>query len=74
MHFAVALFSLLVVARSAIALIARESLPDCAALCLTNANAGICAPTDDTCLCKDKAFMTTIRIETPCSGSDLQKR
>ncbi|KAF9224982.1 hypothetical protein BS17DRAFT_731760 [Gyrodon lividus] len=74
MRFAVALFALTVAVSSASsALIARQSLPNCAAPCLANANYGSCAPDDDTCLCNDQTFLnsTTTCIQSSCSGSDL---
>ncbi|KIJ16487.1 hypothetical protein PAXINDRAFT_168597 [Paxillus involutus ATCC 200175] len=73
MRFAVALFALTAVSSVSSALIARQSLPNCAAPCLANANFDGCSPDDDTCLCHDQTFIdsTTSCIQSSCTGSDL---
>ncbi|KAJ8596835.1 hypothetical protein M405DRAFT_928505 [Rhizopogon salebrosus TDB-379] len=55
------------------ALVARQSLPNCAVPCITNADYGNCSSTDDTCLCHSQAFInsTTTCIQASCTGSDL---
>ncbi|KAL4072177.1 hypothetical protein V8B97DRAFT_1915696 [Scleroderma yunnanense] len=55
------------------ALVARQTLPSCAVTCITNANTGGCASTDDSCLCNNQTFVstTTSCIESSCSGNDL---
>ncbi|KAH7883104.1 hypothetical protein F5I97DRAFT_1930688 [Phlebopus sp. FC_14] len=74
MRFTAAFFGLSVIVSSvSAALVARQSLPNCAAPCLANANYGGCAQDDDTCLCHNQSFVnsTTSCIESSCSGSDL---
>ncbi|KAG2340382.1 hypothetical protein BDR05DRAFT_890056 [Suillus weaverae] len=74
MRFAVVVLSLSVAVSSAFAtLIARQSLPNCAVACLTNANYGNCSSTDNNCLCHSQAFInsTTSCIQASCTGSDL---
>ncbi|KIK93680.1 hypothetical protein PAXRUDRAFT_144531 [Paxillus rubicundulus Ve08.2h10] len=73
MRFAVALFALTGVSSVSSALVARQSLPNCAAPCLTNANFDGCSPDDDSCLCHDQVFIdsTTSCIQSSCTGSDL---
>ncbi|KAL4076849.1 hypothetical protein V8B97DRAFT_1509872 [Scleroderma yunnanense] len=55
------------------ALVARQTLPSCAASCIANANTGGCAPTDDSCLCSNQAFVSAVVscVESSCSGNDL---
>ncbi|KIO16739.1 hypothetical protein M407DRAFT_85663, partial [Tulasnella calospora MUT 4182] len=45
----------------------------CGIPCLTNADAGTCSPTDNTCLCKSDAYLrsTTSCIQSSCSAADL---
>ncbi|KAF8843506.1 hypothetical protein BDN67DRAFT_1066887 [Paxillus ammoniavirescens] len=73
MRFAVALFALTAVSSASSALVARQSLPNCAAPCLANANFDGCSPDDDSCLCHDQTFInsTTSCIQSSCTGSDL---
>ncbi|KAG1744817.1 hypothetical protein EDB19DRAFT_1874378 [Suillus lakei] len=74
MRFAVVVLALSVAFSSAYAaLMARQSLPNCAVPCLTNADFGNCSETDDNCLCHSQAFInsTTTCIQSSCSGSDL---
>ncbi|KAG2124658.1 hypothetical protein DEU56DRAFT_892969 [Suillus clintonianus] len=74
MRFAVVVLTLSVAFSSAFAaLVARQSLPNCAATCLENADYGNCSSTDDTCLCHSQAFInsTTTCIQASCTGSDL---
>ncbi|KIJ64734.1 hypothetical protein HYDPIDRAFT_28101 [Hydnomerulius pinastri MD-312] len=74
MRFSVALVALTAAVSSAsAALIARQSLPNCAAPCLANADFGGCAQDDDTCLCNNQAFIssTTSCIQSSCTGNDL---
>jgi cell division septation protein DedD len=58
---------------SAVLLLPRQALPNCAATCLASADYGSCQPTDNACLCKNSAFIqsSTACIEKSCSGSDL---
>ncbi|KAG0699426.1 hypothetical protein DFH29DRAFT_936956 [Suillus ampliporus] len=55
------------------AMIARQSIPNCAVPCMINADFGNCASTDDSCLCHSQAFInsTTTCIQSSCTGSDL---
>ncbi|KAG2040395.1 hypothetical protein BDR03DRAFT_948625 [Suillus americanus] len=74
MRFAVIVLALSFVVESAFtALITRQSLPNCAVPCLTNADFGNCSSTDDSCLCHSQAFInsTTSCIQASCTGSDL---
>ncbi|KDQ56542.1 hypothetical protein JAAARDRAFT_36030 [Jaapia argillacea MUCL 33604] len=58
---------------SALAAVSAQSIPACATPCLANANLGGCAATDNACLCKNQAFIssTTACIQANCTGSDL---
>ncbi|OAX36897.1 hypothetical protein K503DRAFT_694271 [Rhizopogon vinicolor AM-OR11-026] len=74
MRFPIAILTLSAALSSAFAsLTARQSLPNCAATCLADADYGTCASTDDTCLCNSPAFInsTTTCIQATCTGSDL---
>ncbi|KAG1792029.1 uncharacterized protein HD556DRAFT_1382354 [Suillus plorans] len=74
MRFAVVVLTLSVAVSSAFAaLITRQSLPNCAVPCLTDADFGNCSSTDDNCLCHSQAFInsTTTCIHASCTGSDL---
>ncbi|PIL29138.1 hypothetical protein GSI_09187 [Ganoderma sinense ZZ0214-1] len=63
----------LVAAVSAASLQRRQSFPTCSESCLTNANFGSCDPLDDSCLCHDSGFVSSVTncIVGACSGSDL---
>ncbi|KAJ2916189.1 hypothetical protein MD484_g4227, partial [Candolleomyces efflorescens] len=58
---------------SASAIVSRQ-LPDCATTCLASSDFGTCSPTDNACLCRSEAFITsaTTCITTTCTGDDLQ--
>ncbi|KAG1838901.1 hypothetical protein DFJ58DRAFT_813253 [Suillus subalutaceus] len=74
MRFAVIVLALSFVVESAFtALLTRQSLPNCAVPCLTDADFGNCSSTDDSCLCHSQAFVnsTTSCIQASCTGSDL---
>lgn len=51
-----------------------NDLPSCSLPCITNADTGTCAPTDNACLCKYDNFLrtTTDCIESACSNQDLR--
>ncbi|KAG2357901.1 hypothetical protein BDR07DRAFT_1222942, partial [Suillus spraguei] len=72
MRFAVVVLALSVSSAFA-ALVTRQSMPNCAVPCLTNADFGNCSETDDSCLCHSQAFInsTTTCIQASCTGSDL---
>jgi CFEM-containing surface protein len=55
--------------------ILSQNVPTCALTCISNANLGDCAQTDNACLCKNQQFIasTTTCIESTCTGSDLQE-
>ncbi|KAF8801214.1 hypothetical protein BYT27DRAFT_7226963 [Phlegmacium glaucopus] len=74
MHFATVFTLAAAVVSTSASLVARQSLPDCAASCLLNANLNGCIVSDTHCLCTNQVFVssTTQCIETSCSGSDLQ--
>ncbi|KIK68409.1 hypothetical protein GYMLUDRAFT_35824 [Collybiopsis luxurians FD-317 M1] len=57
----------------AYALIPRQTFPPCSQSCLTSADFGSCNPTDDTCLCKSPAFISSTAscIASSCTGNDL---
>ncbi|KAG1886686.1 hypothetical protein F4604DRAFT_1723072 [Suillus subluteus] len=74
MRFAVIVLALSFVVESAFtALLTRQSLPNCAVPCLTDADFGNCSSTDDSCLCHSQVFVnsTTSCIQASCTGSDL---
>ncbi|RPD61594.1 hypothetical protein L226DRAFT_612382 [Lentinus tigrinus ALCF2SS1-7] len=52
----------------------RRQLPSCANSCLANADFGSCDPLDDSCLCNNQGFVSSVTtcIESSCQGSDLQ--
>ncbi|KAI5989731.1 hypothetical protein EDD15DRAFT_2106711, partial [Pisolithus albus] len=45
----------------------------CADTCITNVNLGGCSATDDSCLCHNQSFISSVTscVEASCSGSDL---
>ncbi|KAM5536780.1 hypothetical protein V8D89_009498 [Ganoderma adspersum] len=63
----------LAAAVSAASLQRRQSFPSCSTTCLTNANFGSCDPLDDSCLCHDSGFISSVTncIVGACTGSDL---
>ncbi|KAF9003484.1 hypothetical protein BDZ89DRAFT_967512 [Hymenopellis radicata] len=70
-------FSILVLLASAVSgmsLYPRQSLPDCAVTCIQNAAASSseCSSTDQTCLCKSSAFVSTAAacFQSACSAAD----
>ncbi|KAG1805482.1 uncharacterized protein BJ212DRAFT_1392088 [Suillus subaureus] len=67
MRFAVVVLALTFAVQSAFtALLTRQSLPNCAVPCLTNADFGNCSSTDDSFV-----NSTTSCIQASCTGSDL---
>ena len=48
--------------------------PACAGTCIASADLGGCSDTDDACLCKNSAFVSSTYacIQKTCQGSDLQ--
>ncbi|KAJ2925732.1 hypothetical protein H1R20_g11365, partial [Candolleomyces eurysporus] len=58
-------------AASASSIVSRQ-LPSCAIPCLAESNS--CSPSDNACLCRDAAFITTTTacIIATCAGDDTQ--
>ncbi|KAK0205579.1 hypothetical protein DFS33DRAFT_1329449 [Desarmillaria ectypa] len=67
--------SILVAGSSAATLHSRQ-LPSCAVECTTGSNIkyGNCSTSDNTCLCKNNDFVTSVEtcINKSCTGNDLQ--
>ncbi|KAG9096467.1 hypothetical protein FRC07_010931 [Ceratobasidium sp. 392] len=61
---------------SASSVFRRQSMPACAMTCIMNANTqdSGCDATDNTCLCKNQAFIqsTSTCIASTCQGNDLK--
>ncbi|KAG8715041.1 hypothetical protein FRC11_006001 [Ceratobasidium sp. 423] len=53
--------------------IGKRQIPSCALTCMTSADTGSCASTDNTCLCKSESFVnsTYTCIASTCKGDDL---
>ncbi|CAE6363966.1 unnamed protein product [Rhizoctonia solani] len=53
--------------------VAKRQIPSCALACITTAETGSCAPTDNTCLCRSSDFVESTYkcIASTCTGSDL---
>ncbi|KAI0705421.1 hypothetical protein C8Q76DRAFT_801186 [Earliella scabrosa] len=51
----------------------QAAFPSCANDCLINADFGDCDPLDDSCLCHNQAFVSsvTVCIQRACSGDEL---
>ncbi|KIK02556.1 hypothetical protein K443DRAFT_515923 [Laccaria amethystina LaAM-08-1] len=73
MRFALATVALAAASASASTLFGRQSIPACAGKCIASANLGGCAATDNACLCRSQAFLSTAIpcVEMTCTGSDL---
>ncbi|KII91555.1 hypothetical protein PLICRDRAFT_84951, partial [Plicaturopsis crispa FD-325 SS-3] len=64
-----------VYASASAAIVSRQSLPNCAAPCLSGSsvNYGGCSPQDNKCLCNSQTFVqsSTACIQSSCTGDDL---
>ncbi|OSX58336.1 hypothetical protein POSPLADRAFT_1041416 [Postia placenta MAD-698-R-SB12] len=78
MRFSLVLIALSGVVASASAMSTRAGIfkrqfPTCADSCLANADFGDCNESDDSCLCRNSAFVNSVTscIQTSCTGSDI---
>ncbi|KIJ59415.1 hypothetical protein HYDPIDRAFT_33195 [Hydnomerulius pinastri MD-312] len=67
-----------ILALSAVAsagLLGRQNIPSCVTSCLSKANLGTCAQNDESCLCHNQAFVSSIAtcLRSTCDSSDLQQ-
>ncbi|KIO16740.1 hypothetical protein M407DRAFT_183030 [Tulasnella calospora MUT 4182] len=74
MRFSTVIVAIAASVVSASFLVERQSgsFPACGIPCLTNADVGTCAPTNNTCLCKSEVYLrvTTTCIKSSCSAAD----